>query len=152
MVTVGAAQLGPIQRADARPQVVKRLLDLLHQAKAHGCGLVVFPELALTTFFPRWWMEDAAEIDAFFEAEMPGPVTQVLFDTARQLGIGFYLGYAELAWQSDVKHRYNTAILVDKTGAIVGKYRKVHLPGHGDNRPSYRYQHLEKYYFEPGNL
>ena len=66
-LTVGAAQLGPIQRADGRPQVVKRLLDLLHQAKAHGCDLVVFPELALTTFFPRWWMEDQAEIDGFFE-------------------------------------------------------------------------------------
>ncbi len=44
VVTVGAAQLGPIQRADARPQVVKRLFDLLHRAKAHGCDLVVFPE------------------------------------------------------------------------------------------------------------
>jgi predicted amidohydrolase len=42
----------------ARPQVVKRLLDLPHQAKAHGSDLVAFPELALTTFFPRWWMED----------------------------------------------------------------------------------------------
>jgi predicted amidohydrolase len=44
--------------------VVKRLLDLLGQARARGCDLVVFPELALTTFFPRWWMEDQAEIDA----------------------------------------------------------------------------------------
>ena len=30
-----------------------------------GCQLVVFPELALTTFFPRWYMEDPAELDAF---------------------------------------------------------------------------------------
>jgi len=37
VITVGAAQLGPIQRADARPQVIKRLLKLLHRAKAHGC-------------------------------------------------------------------------------------------------------------------
>ena len=97
VITVGAAQLGPIQRADARPQVVKRLLELLHQAKSHGCDLVVFPELALTTFFPRWWMEKQAEIDAFFEREMPGPETLPLFDEARRLGIGFYLGYAELS-------------------------------------------------------
>src|SRR6266498_2474007 len=96
LVTVGAAQLGPIQRADARPQVVKRLLELLHRAKAHGCDLVVFPELALTTFFPRWWMEDQAEIDAFFEREMPGPVTRALFDEASRLGMGLSLGYAEL--------------------------------------------------------
>ena len=67
------------------------------EAHGRGCDLVVFPELALTTFFPRWWMEDQAEIDAFFEREMPGPETRPLFDEARRLGIGFCLGYAELA-------------------------------------------------------
>ena len=65
IVTVGAAQLGPIARAEARPQVVKRLLGLLRAAKSHGCDLVVFPELALTTFFPRWYFERQQEIDAF---------------------------------------------------------------------------------------
>lgn len=52
-LTVGAAQLGPIARGESRPDVVKRLLALLAQAHARGCELVVFPELALTTFFPR---------------------------------------------------------------------------------------------------
>ena len=60
VITVGAAQLGPIARAESRGAVVKRLLAHLHEAKARGCNLVVFPELALTTFFPRWWMEDQA--------------------------------------------------------------------------------------------
>jgi predicted amidohydrolase len=152
MVTVGAAQLGPIQRADARPQVVKRLLDLLHQAKAHGCDLVVFPELALTTFFPRWWMTDQAEIDAFFEREMPGPETLPLFDEARRLGIGFYLGYAELYTEGRVSHRFNTSILVDQAGRIAGKYRKIHLPGHALHEPWRAFQHLEKRYFEVGDL
>jgi predicted amidohydrolase len=152
IVTVGAAQLGPIQRADARPQVVKRLLDLLHQAKAHGCDLVVFPELALTTFFPRWWMTDQAEIDAFFEREMPGPETLPLFDEARRLGIGFYLGYAELYTEGRVSHRFNTSILVDQAGRIAGKYRKIHLPGHALHEPWRAFQHLEKRYFEVGDL
>jgi len=152
VVTVGAAQLGPIQRADARPQVVKRLLELLHQAKAHGCDLVVFPELALSTFFPRWWMEDQAEIDAFFEREMPGPETLPLFDEARRLGIGFYLGYAELVTEGRVTHRFNTAILVDQAGRIAGKYRKIHLPGHALHEPWRAFQHLEKRYFEVGDL
>lgn len=152
IITVGAAQLGPIQRADARPQVVKRLLDLLHQAKAHGCDLVVFPELALTTFFPRWWMEDQAEIDAFFEREMPGPETRPLFDEARRLGIGFYLGYAELCTEGRVTHRFNTSILVDQAGRIAGKYRKIHLPGHAEHEPWRAFQHLEKRYFEVGDL
>jgi predicted amidohydrolase len=152
MVTVGAAQLGPIQRADARPQVVKRLLDLLHQAKSHGCDLVVFPELALTTFFPRWWMTDQAEIDAFFEREMPGPETLPLFDEARRLGIGFYLGYAELCTEVRVTHRFNASILVDQAGRIAGKYRKIHLPGHALHEPWRAFQHLEKRYFEVGDL
>ena len=116
IITVGAAQLGPIQRADARPQVVKRLLELLHQAKAHGCDLVVFPELALTSFFPRWWMEDQAEIDAFFEREMPGPETRPLFEEARRLGVGFCVGYAELVTERRVTRRFNTSILVDRDG------------------------------------
>jgi N-carbamoyl-D-amino-acid hydrolase len=152
VVTVGAAQLGPIQRADARPQVIKRLLGLLHQAKSHGCDLVVFPELALTTFFPRWWMEDQAEIDAFFEREMPSPETLPLFDEARRLGIGFYLGYAELVAEGPVPGRFNTSILVDQAGRIVGKYRKIHLPGHGEHEPWRAFQHLEKRYFEVGDL
>jgi predicted amidohydrolase len=152
LITVGAAQLGPIQRSDARPQVIKRLLELLHQAKAHGCDLVVFPELALTTFFPRWWMEDQAEIDAFFEREMPGPETRPLFDEARRLGIGFCLGYAELAAEGDTARRFNTAILVDAGGRIIGKYRKIHLPGHAEHEPWRAFQHLEKRYFEVGDL
>jgi len=151
-LTVGAAQLGPIQRADGRPQVVKRLLDLLHQAKAHGCDLVVFPELALTTFFPRWWMEDQAEIDAFFEREMPGPETSPLFEEAQRLGIGFCLGYAELADEGGMARRFNTSILVDAGGRIVGKYRKIHLPGHAEHEPWRAFQHLEKRYFEVGDL
>ena len=53
IVTVGAAQLGPIARAETRTQVVARLIALMHQAKDAGCDLVVYPELALTTFFPR---------------------------------------------------------------------------------------------------
>ena len=59
---------------------------------------------------------------------------------------------SELAQQNGVAHHFNTAILVDKNAAVVGKYRKVHLPGHADNRPHYPFQHLEKRYFEPGDL
>jgi len=146
---VAAAQLGPIQRADRRVDVVKRLLALLHEAKARGAELVVFPELALTTFFPRWWMQDQAEIDAFFETEMPGPETKPLFDEARRLGLGFCLGYAEKTADG---HRYNTSILVDAGGRAVLTYRKIHLPGHAEHEPWRPFQHLEKRYFDVGDL
>ncbi len=147
-----AAQMGPIHLADDRASVVKRLIEMLREAHASGCRFVVFTELALTTFFPRYWMADQAEVDRFFEASMPGPETQPLFDEAKRLGVGFYLGYAELAEEDGETHRYNTSILVDPDGGIVGKYRKVHLPGHVDHLPDAPFQHLEKRYFEVGNL
>ena len=112
-LTVSGAQLGPIARNESRQQVVSRLLELMREAKARGSDIVVFPELALTTFFPRWWMEDEAEIDSFFEREMPSAATQLLFETAKALQIGFYLGYAELERSNGVAHHYNTAILVE---------------------------------------
>jgi len=152
VITVGGAQLGPIARQEGRGLVVKRLLDLLGQAHGRGCDLVVFPELALTTFFPRWWMEDQAEIDAFFEREMPGPETRPLFDEAARLGMAFCLGYAELIREGGALRHYNTSILVDRAGRLVGKYRKVHLPGHAAHEPWRPFQHLEKRYFEVGDL
>ncbi len=152
IVTLGAAQLGPIARTDTRSQAVSRMVDLLHRAKDRGCTAVVFPELALTTFFPRWYFEDQDRIDAFFETEMPGPETRPLFEAAANLGIGFYLGYAELAVQDGRTRHFNTSIIVDQGGRIVGKYRKVHLPGHVENEPWRAFQHLEKRYFEPGDM
>lgn len=152
VITVGGAQMGPIARTDSRAVVVDRMLALLDKAHARGCGLVVFPELALTTFFPRWWMESQNEVDSFFESEMPGPDTQALFDRAREYGIGFYLGYAEKTVENGKTRRFNTSILVDQDSNIIGRYRKVHLPGHSEHEPERPWQHLEKGYFEVGDL
>jgi hypothetical protein len=152
IVTVGAAQLGPIARTESRAQAVARLIALMRQATSHGCDLVVFPECALTAFFPHWYCDRQSDIDAYFEREMPNAATQPLFDCARELGIGFYLGFAELTIESGVTQRFNTSILVDKVGRILGKYRKVHLPGHAEHEPWRPFQNLEKRYFEVGNL
>jgi N-carbamoyl-D-amino-acid hydrolase len=152
ILTVGAAQLGPIQRGDSRASVVARMLGLMRQAGEHACDLVVFPELALTTFFPRWWMEDQDEIDTFFERAMPSNETAPLFAEAKRLGMGFCLGFAELTEEQGRTRRFNTSILVDKSGEIVLRYRKIHLPGHREHEPWRAFQHLEKRYFEVGNL
>ena len=149
---VGGAQMGPIQKAESREAVVARMVKLMDQALAEGCDLVVYPELTLTTFFPRWYPEDDAEMDQWFEREMPNAATRPLFERAKDAGIGLCLGYAELTEEEGDVHRYNTSILVDKTGRIAGKYRKVHLPGHAEYDPERKWQHLEKRYFEPGNL
>ena len=148
LLTIGGAQLGPVSRSDSRSKTVARMVDLMREAHGKGCTLVVYPELALTTFFPRWLIEDEEELDSFFESEMPGPETRQLFETARELGVGFHLGYAEFC----EGRRFNTAILVDRAGKTVGKYRKIHLPGHGEFDRARQFQHLEKRYFEVGNL
>jgi predicted amidohydrolase len=147
-----AAQMGPIAKSETRKDTVARLIAMLREAHGRGAKLVVFTELALTTFFPRWMIEDEVELDSYYETAMPSPATQPLFDEAAKLGVGFYLGYAELVIEGGVKHRFNTSILVDQTGRIVGKYRKVHLPGWAEPLPNRAFQHLEKRYFEPGNL
>ncbi|MGQ7847299.1 N-carbamoyl-D-amino-acid hydrolase [Granulosicoccus sp. 3-233] len=150
---LAAAQLGPVSRTEPRESVVQRMIDLMHEAHRRGASVIVYPELALTTFFPRWYLEDEQELDSFYETDMPGPLTQPLFDAARQSGMGFYLGYAELSLDdSGRKRRFNTSILVSPEGEIVGKYRKIHLPGHAENEPWRPFQHLEKRYFENGNL
>ena len=124
------------------------MLALLEEAAARGATLVVFPELAFTTFFPRWLIEGEA-LDHYFERGMPNLAVQSLFDRARTLGIGFYVGYAELTPDG---RRFNCSILVDRDGEILGRYRKVHLPGSVEPRAGATYQQLEKRYFEYGDL
>jgi predicted amidohydrolase len=145
------AQLGPIHLADDRRSVVKRLVALLREAHAAGARFVAFPELAFTTFFPRYWMTDQGKIDTFFEREMPGPETRPLFDVAKELGVGFYIGYAELTEEGGGVRRFNSSILVGADGRLIGRYRKIHLPGHSEHLPNAPFQHLEKRYFEVGN-
>src|SRR4030095_7589180 len=91
-----AAQMGPTQKADSREHTLGRMLALLEEAAARDATLVVFPELAFTTFFPRWLIEGDA-LDHYFERGMPNPAVQPLFDRARVLGIGFYVGFCQLA-------------------------------------------------------
>lgn len=152
ILTIAAAQLGPITKSESRTAVVERLLVLLRRAHARGCELVIFPECALTPFFAHWWIDNEAELNAYFEESMPGPDTQPLFDEAARLKIGFCLGYAEIVHNADKVRRFNSSILVERDGAIVGHYRKIHLPGHADHRPDNPFQNLERRYFEPGDL
>ena len=119
---------------------------MLSDAHAMGAELVVFPELALTTFFPRWFVDDIAEADHWYERAMPNADTQPLFEEAKRLGVGFCLGYALL---DDEGRRWNVQTLVERDGRIVATYKKTHIPGHEHNEPDRPFQHAERYYFEP---
>jgi N-carbamoyl-D-amino-acid hydrolase len=150
IVRVGAAQLGPIQKDHSRASVVERLITLLREGHARGCELIVFPELALTTFFPRWMVDDIADADHWYETSMPNEWTQPLFDEAARLNVGFCLGYALKETLADGStHRWNVQTLVERDGSVVATFKKVHIPGHETFEPERPFQHAERFYFEP---
>lgn len=150
-LTLATCQTGPIMRTADRQDTVSRLVALLEDAATRGAQLAVFPELALTTFFPRWLIEDEAEIDSFYEEDLHNTALKPLFDAAKKLRIGFALGYGEIARDGTQKHRFNTMALIDDQGETIGRYRKMHVPGSEEPEEGTTV-HLERRYFEPGNL
>ncbi len=144
-LNVAAAQMGPVSRDTTRSDVVERLIVMLQQASHMGAELVAFPELALTTFFPRWHVP-LEKADIYYEQEMPNEATQPLWDEAKRLGIGFALGYARL----HEGRRHNVYHLVDRAGRTVNVFEKVHIPGHAEHEPWREFQHAERHFFEPG--
>lgn len=146
---LAGAQMGPNQRADSRSAILARMIALLEGAAAQDARLVVFPELAFTTFFPRWPMDlDSPALLACFETAMPNPQVQPLFDRARALGVGFTVGYAELTPDGQ---RFNSAVTIGPDGQVLFRYRKIHLPGSDHMKAGQRFQQLEKMYFQYGD-
>lgn len=143
-VKVAAAQMGPINEGTARAAVVERMLALMDQAIAEDVELLVYPELALTPYFPKRIRDD---YDQFFESEMPSKDVAPLFERARHAHLAFHLGYAE----RDGARRYNTAILVDEDGTIFDRYRKTHLPGLPHPDPDGLARVFEPCYFAHGD-
>jgi N-carbamoyl-D-amino-acid hydrolase len=143
-VKVAAAQMGPIPEGTSRETAVERMLTLLEQAIAEDVELLVYPELALTPYFPKRIRPDA---DQFFEDAMPSKVVAPLFERAGQARIAFHLGYAE----RDGARRFNTAVLVDEDGTIFERYRKIHLPGVAQPDPEGLARVFEPYYFSHGD-
>ncbi|KAH3667508.1 hypothetical protein OGAPHI_003157 [Ogataea philodendri] len=146
---IAGIQTGPIAKSATRAQTVERLVGLLKKAADSGAVLAVFPEMSLTPFFPKWYIESQEEVDSYFEkGDISTGVCKPLFEAAAKYSIGFYLGYCEL---TNDGHHYNSAILVDNLGQVVHKYRKVHLPGFLEPSEGVQFQQLEKRYFEYGD-
>lgn len=144
-LTIAAAQMGPNNETASRGEILDRMLALLERAIEQGVEVLVYPELALTTYFPKKIRDD---YDQFFETAMPGPAVEPLFRRAREARVAFHLGYAEKT--PDGKY-FNTAIYVDEGGAILGKYRKLHLPGLPRPAPPGVVRVYEPHYFAHGD-
>ncbi|CRG90713.1 hypothetical protein PISL3812_07758 [Talaromyces islandicus] len=154
ILKIAAAQLGPVHRDTPREQTLERLINLLRSAAQRGAALVVFPELAFTTFFARHLFTNPTHLDAFFEHDpdiSQSNVTGPLFAEAQRLRVDICVGYAEKTREG---RTFNSAIYYSaKLSQVVTKYRKVHIPGTREPVPDkMATNHLEKRYFEPGDL
>ncbi|KAK5164353.1 uncharacterized protein LTR77_010049 [Saxophila tyrrhenica] len=152
-IRIAAAQMGATHLKDDRKETLDRMLALLDDAASQGAEVVLFPELAFTTFFPRHLINDPDELSSFFEhgGVTESPSAKPLFDKAREVKVDISVGFAEA---TDAGERFNSCVYYHaKTGSILSKYRKVHLPGDFEpfTDPEATNQ-LEKRYFKPGNL
>ena len=139
---VAAAQMGPNQDGTPREAIVERMLALLDEAARDDVELIVYPEMALTTYFPKRIRQD---FDQFFETEVPPKALEPLLRRAAEARVGVHVGFCEKA---DGKY-FNTALLTDRDGRLCGTFRKIHLPG--TKAPDGFAQVHEPYYFAHGD-
>ena len=151
---IAAAQVGSVHKHANREETLYRLVALLEKAASEGAALVLYPEIALTTFFPRHLFDSQEELDEYFEHGddiVESPHLKRLFVKAQELSVDISVGFAERT--TDGKG-YNTCVYYSsKLRRVISKYRKVHLPGTKEpleNKDAVN--QLEKRYFEPGDL
>jgi len=141
-VTVAAAQMGPNNEGASREEIVERMLALLERATREGVELIAYPEMALTTYFPKKIRRD---FDQFFETEVPPKALESLLRRAAEARVAVHVGFCEKA---DGKY-FNSALLTDRDGRLCGTFRKIHLPG--TKTPDGFAQVHEPYYFAHGD-
>jgi predicted amidohydrolase len=138
---VAAIQTGPC--SDDSKVNLARALRLLRLAKdEHGVDFAVFNELFNIKFFAVKEME---HFDHYFEP-VPGPTTNALCEAAAQLGMAIVAGVAE---RSSSGQYYNSAVAIDRSGRLIGTYRKTHVPVITAPKARATY---ERHYFSPGDL
>src|SRR2546430_11941314 len=106
-IKVAAAQLGPNNEGTSREEIVERMLRLLAEAARDGVELIAYPEMALTTYFPKKIRPD---FDQFFETEVPPNALEPLLSHPAEARIAVHLGFCEIA---EGKH-FNTALLTER--------------------------------------
>jgi Asp/Glu/hydantoin racemase/predicted amidohydrolase len=152
-IRLAAAQMGSTHLTDPREKTLGRMIKLLEDAAVQGAQMVLFPETALTTFFPRHLFLDEDELESWFEHGdiRTAPNTKALFDKAHELSVDISVGFAEAT--DDGQHFNSCVYYHAKSGSILSKYRKIHLPGDFEPFPDPdAINQLEKRYFLPGDL
>lgn len=113
-----------------------RAMDQIRVAAGRGAQIICLEELFHAPYFCK-----AARTDRFELAEsIPGPTTEALRALARELAVVLIIPLFER--QAAGVYR-NAAVIIDADGALLGTYRKMHIP----DDPLY----YEKYYFTPGD-
>ncbi|MEK7221023.1 MAG: nitrilase-related carbon-nitrogen hydrolase [candidate division NC10 bacterium] len=134
MLTVAGIQLAC--GAD-REENFGRALDLARIAVERGARIVCFAECFAWPWFPRKAVEENRKL----AEPIPGPLTRSLQLLAEQTQAVLIAPVFE---SGDDAAQYNTSVVIDADGAILGIYRKNHIP----DLPNYQ----ERFYFRPGNL
>ena len=148
---------GPGRPGPARGDVVERLIAMLREAADRGRrAVVVFPELALTTFFPRWWFDRPARARRLLRDRDARPRHQAAVRRGPRLGVGFSLGYAELTTRDARAPEASPTATTRRSSSTSDGARsstataRCTSPGTRDHEPWRPFQHLERRYFEPG--
>jgi N-carbamoylputrescine amidase len=131
---VGLVQMSCEQKPEAN---LKKAISGINDAAKRGAQIVCLQELFRSQYFCQ-----TEDIELFKLAEtIPGPSTDALSKVARQKKV---VVIASLFEKRAAGVYHNTAVVMDTSGKIVGKYRKMHIP----DDPLY----YEKFYFTPGDL
>lgn len=139
-VRVAAGQLGP---SGTKQQNADRMCCLLDRAAKAEVQLVGFPELSLTPYF---CLENTREYEHYFEP-VDNPYLGQVLRRAREHSIAVIVPFAE----ADGIRFFNSSVIVNRDGTIIGRYRKIHIPG-AFPLPGRGALVFEKLYFTPGDL
>ena len=114
-----------------------RAVNFVRQAAGLGAQIVCLPEL----FRSQYFCQTEEHANFALAEEIPGASTATFGELARELGVVII---ASLFEKRSAGLYHNTAVIIDRDGELLGKYRKMHIP----DDPLYH----EKFYFTPGDL
>ena len=100
---------------------IRKAVRMTHEASERGAQIVCLPELFTALYFPR-----EEKIDASGLAEtIPGKTTDILSKAAKDNNVVLVGGSL---FEEEGGKYYNTSVVFDESGKIIGKYRKMHIP------------------------